>query len=269
MNKTTYQKDDLIWEGTRRSEIYRDFFKRELSESARIALARDFFGLNFPADPNLGIDKIEEKIASGADPKEVHPYHGFFERKENPVILHPIPDFVYQYWYEFYTLEQDGTDVSTTHKKQFETWFYLFLNQTPGRILISIDPEFRDREIEAGIRTTKRKAVRERKSVGKDKHSSTRTYFPRDIGKYLGWLKIYDEIVVAARKMNFKVITDGPILTLPKPFSFMEMCPNICETKDGPKLESIRNSYRNAYNGAVELIKISPYIFFSNSRVQK
>ena len=141
MNKTTYRKEDLIWEATRRSEGYKQLFKSEIGENTKTDLAMDFFRLNFLADPLIGIDKIKDNIASGAEPKKAHPYHGFFERNEEPVIQHPIPGFVYQHWYE-HSWDQDGSDTRKMQKEQFETWFDLFLNQMSGRILISIDPEF-------------------------------------------------------------------------------------------------------------------------------
>ena len=46
-----------------------------------------------------------------------------------------------------------------------------------GRILISIDPECSDREIFAWIAEIKRKAVEDKKAVGKDKQLSLRRYF--------------------------------------------------------------------------------------------
>ena len=162
-------------------------------------------------------------------------------------------------------LDQDGGDTRTTQKEQFETWFHLFLNQTPGKILVSIDPRFTDDEINGGIKAIKRKAVREIKAVGKEKQFSPRSCYPQQIGNYIGWLKKYDEIVYTARKMNFKVRAEGPILTLPEDFSFGLMVP-----KDkGDQFETVRKSFRNAYGKATDLIKISPYISFSNSRNQK
>jgi hypothetical protein len=270
MNKTTYRKEDLIWEATRRSEGYKQLFKSEIGENTKTDLAMDFFRLNFPADPNLGIDKIEEKIASGADPKEVHPYHGFFERKEEPVAHRPIPDFVYQHWYEHFPLEQDGTDTRATNKEQFEIWFDLLLKQMPGRILISIDPKFSNREIFPGIAEIKRKAVEDKKAVGKDKQLSPRTYFPRDIGKYIDWLKTYDEIVATARKEKLEVTADGSILTLPDSFSFKLMVPDeLIVNGKKSEIKTVVRKYRNIYGEATYLISVSPFVSFSNVRNQK
>ena len=131
-------------------------------------------------------------------------------------------------------------------------------------------PSFRDREIEAGIKAIKRKAVREIKAVGKEKQFSPGSYYPRDIGNYIGWLKTYDEIVDTAKKENFKVQAEGAILTLPDDFSFGLMVPNeFMEEDEGPKFETVRRKYRDAYREATDLIKISPFMSFSNSRDQK
>ena len=138
MNKTTYQKEDLIWEATRRNEYYKALYgdsavpksnlaSRSISEKSRDnnlcrklklretrkagfeamsvkllplltkireeqtpslnrtdrnEIAKGVFKNNFPADPDVDIDAIREQIDNGADPKEVHPYHGFFEKNE-------------------------------------------------------------------------------------------------------------------------------------------------------------------------------------------
>jgi hypothetical protein len=270
MTKLKYAKEDLIWEATRRNEGYKRLFKSNVDESTKTALARDFFGLNFLADPNLDIGKIKDNIASGADPKEAHPYHGFFEKNEKPVAQHKIPDFVYQYWDELYTSEQDDTSNIKKHQEQFETWFQPFLNQMSGRILISIDPECSDSEIFAGITEIKRKAVRKKKAAANEKQLSPRAYFPRDIGKYIGWLRMYDQIVTTAREMDLGLEADGPILTLPKDFPFRSVVPDeFMEDDKGPSFESVRRKYRDAYPEATNLIKSSPYISFSNARARK
>ena len=266
MTNPKYQKEDLIWEATRRNEGYRRLYGSGVDENTKTALARDFFGLNFLADPDLDINTIKENIASGADPKETHPYHGFFERNAKPVAQHSIPNFVFQYWDELYRSEQDHTGNIAKLQEQFETWFQPFLNQMPGRILISIDPEFSDREIEAGIKAVKKIAVKDKKAVGEDKRLSPRTFFPRDICKHIGWLEKYDEIVDTAKRMDLEVKADGPILALPEDFSFGVMVP--IDTGED-KFESTRRTYRDAYKSAVEFIKRSPYISFSNSREQK
>jgi hypothetical protein len=268
MTNLKYQKEDLIWEATRRNEGYKRLFKSDVDQNTKTALAIDFFALNFLADPTIGIDNIKENIASDADPKEAHPYHGFFERYRKPVTYHQIPLSVFQYWDELYRLEQEGTDNSTTLKEQFATWFQPFLNQTSGRILISVDPECSDKEIFAGITEIKRKVVREKKAIGEDKRFSPRAYFPRNIGEYIGWLRMYDEIIETARSKGSKLTTDGAIVLLPDSFSFVEMWPVRME-KNEYEFEGIRRKYRDAYREATDLIKISPYISFSNSRAQK
>ena len=267
---TKYQKEDLIWEATRRSEVYKNFYNRSVDDEFKKVMAKEFFCLDLLADPDVDIDTIKEQVDNGADPKKVHPYPGFFEKKETPVTHHLIPDSVYQYRYGHFPFKQSGTEPSAQNREQFETWFDLFLNQMPGRILISIDPRSSDREIIDGMKVIKRKTVQETKAVVKEEKFSPRAYFPRDIGKYIGWLKMYDETVDTARKENFKLTVEGQILTLPEDFSFGLMVPNeLMDDGEGPKFESVRRAYRDAYREATDLIKISPFISFSNSRAQK
>ena len=59
MSEIKYDKDDLIWEATRRNENYKALYNGTFSEKAKKGFARELFGLNFLADPTIDIDTIK------------------------------------------------------------------------------------------------------------------------------------------------------------------------------------------------------------------
>ena len=338
MDKIKYEKEDLLWEATRRNEFYKalygglampktepiptqipkqqtdfiakleideiekqkvrdyknrlklsamrkDRFKRMVEDATkqplsykvssgspdkkvRKSMAREYFGLNFLADPKVDIDTIKKEIASGADPKKVHPYYGFFDKKE-ATTHHLIPEFVYRHWYWQRHHGQEQSETFGREKEQFEIWFDLFLNQLHQRILISINPNASDDSIFEGIKSIKRKIVAKDKADSQEEKKESREYIPRNIGNYIGWLRKYDAILeTLAKTKDTELRREGAIVAVPDKYDFKDMWPNRNEEKEN-EFETIRRQYRDAYKNAVELIKISPFIAFSTSRKQK
>ncbi|MBA7709774.1 hypothetical protein ES703_118699 [subsurface metagenome] len=91
--------------------------------------------------------------------------------------------------------------------------------------------------------------------------------YPRDINKYIGWLRKYDEIADYLKKKprDGHLSIQNGVIMVPKDFSFGAVVPN---DTPGGKFESQRKAYKDAYEGAVKLIQSSPHIVFSAPRVQ-
>ncbi|MBW2609185.1 MAG: hypothetical protein JRC68_02445 [Deltaproteobacteria bacterium] len=273
MRKIKYDKEDLIWEATRRNEIYKTLYNGTVNEKVKQNILRELFRLNFLVDPTITVDTIKEKVASGAEPREIHPYNDFFKRIENPVIHHVVPYVLYYQSILQASGEnrQDKADENTLPITQFEIWLDIFLKESQGRILVSIDPSASDKSIWDAIKKLKRKEVKDIKAFYEQQPSLPKSYRPRDIDKYIGWLKKYDETLKEIDSTNSeKTKIEGTIRALPEGFSFTSMVPNRNEKYENEyEFEDIRRAYRDAYDEAVELIKISPYISFSESRAQK
>lgn len=275
-----YTKADLMWEATRRNEDYKNDYASMLekyradsknnldttieylpyvpSNRWMISIIREtatsikIFGW---IDPCVDIDKIKKDISSGVPAVSVHPYAYTHElTRTNPnIYYHQIDQ---QYGQQYFSERPLEGDTYICIKKSF----------IRNKILFLIDPTSEDDSIMKSIQETKKRVLKCIKNQTDSlKQKGEMVFYPRDIEKYIGWLKKYDEIVEHQKKEQGKgglIYADGALI-VPGDFRFAELVPN---DTPGNKFEGQRKAYRDAYHGAVKLIQTTPAIVFSPSR---
>ena len=284
MSKVKYEKEDLIWEAVRRKEFYKTCFAMEFdkdkskNEFLRKRILCGICRVNFPLDPSTKIDDIKKKIASGANPADVHPFYGYLEKWQKPAIHHVIPEFAYAGWHR---LKDHESEKIQDRFDEYLQWSNELFRNIEDRIIISIDPLASDMAIADEIKKIKSEALKNAKAVSKAKIMNKqnvddsdedddifpeKTYMPRGIGNYIGWLEKYDQILEKAKesKGEKNLISDGLVVRVPKDFSFNEMVSNDA----GEKYESEKRAYTDAYKNSVEMITNAPWLLFSEARIK-
>lgn len=258
MTKVKYKKEDLLWEATRRNEEYKAYYYKliekqsdEVDKWKRIWNPYNNYKWKIPGaiDPSIDVDEIKEKINSGADPLEVHPYFRFFRDEKKAVIHHTTPEL---------GAIRNTRPLSIHHSDKVKIdaplykWVHDFIVTTKNRIVISINPLATDKTIKKEIKKIKDRALRNIKKETEDlKKNKERVYLPRNIGQYIGWLRKYDEIVdyIKEKKgVDNLTIKDG-IVMLPDNFSFLHIVRRKKPLLE--KFEGQRKLYRTAYKGAI------------------
>ena len=281
-----YEKEDLVWEATRRSETYKSIYNKQFDEefaknsSTYNRKLSSLLELNFLLDPSTKIDDIKKKIKLGANPAKVHPCYGFFETWPKPAIHHVIPEFTRSGWERMRATESEESQVRLN---KYLKWSDEFFDETDGRIIISIDPMAKNEDILDEVKKIKNEAIENRRVALKaqlmtkqnveesdenDGRYPEKTYMPRDIGKYIGWLEKYDQIVEKITEIEGEenLVKDGFVVKIPEDFSFEKMVANDCP---GNKFEGQKRAYRDAYKNSVEMITKAPWLLFSESRIDK
>lgn len=272
MIDASYGKADLLWEATRRNEEYKSLYNQVIGQmdDAESKLKRVWhpgtyrWKIHGLLNPSISIDEIRARIKGGADPNETHPYYYLFESERQGIIWHQVPD-----------IEPGCLNDSTSHSAETETnssdciWYQNLRTITQERILVSINPMTSDRvifeeikKLKKGSRHILKDELNELKAKGK------RTYYPRDIDKYIGWLKKYTEIVdYLGKKFGAdRLSASNGVITLPDGFSFFEMVPN---DTPGKQFAGVQKANKIAYTEAVILIRSSPHIRFQPHRTQR
>ncbi len=135
-----------------------------------------------------------------------------------------------------------------------------------NKFLFLIDPLSEDELIMKSVQEAKKnvlKSIKEKTDLLK--RNNHIILYPRDIEKYIGWLKKYDQIVDYLKndKNNNKLTFEKGAVVVSKDFRFGVLVPN---STPGNKFEGQRKAYRDAHKGAVKLIQAAPNIGFSPSR---
>jgi len=280
-----YNKFDLMWEATRRNEDYRaqylsflekyqqefndrgndtpDYLPYPQSGRWNINIIREEQGrikvLGWWVNPGIEIDVIKGEILSGADPLSVHPY-AYMDQltRTNPnIYYHQLKE---KTGGEYFSEQDIDGDIYVCIKKSI----------IRNRMLALIDPMSEDKTIMMNIQKIKNKVLNDiKKQMPWLKEINRKIFYPRDIHKYIGWLNKYDEIVDHLRQEteDGKLIIRNGVVIVPGSSTFREMLAKK-GTIIGPKFESQRKAYKDAYNGAVQLIRDTPEIIFSPSRTQ-
>ena len=280
-----YEKEDLVWEATRRSEFYKTAYSMQFDEnilknsSTFSSVIRRIFQINFPLNPSIKIDDIKKRIKLGEDPADVHPYHGYFETRQKPAIRHVIPGVPIDGWERVRATEsEESQDRFDKYLKLNEEFFY----DTYNRVIISIDPLARDEDIFNEIKKIKNDVLENRRTAsvvqlmntqnvdGSDDDDDIlpkKTYAPDKIASYIGWLEKYDQIVKKITEIEGEenLVKDGFVVKIPKGFSFSRMVSDCPQEKH----EGQRKAYQKAYKDSVEIIKNHLELPFSKARIDK
>jgi hypothetical protein len=277
-----YEKEDLVWEATRRSELYKTIYNEEFaknSSSYRLMVCHRILRTNLLLDPSIKIDEIKKKIKLGADPADVHPYHGYFETRQKPAIRHAIPGVPFDGWERVRATEPEKSqDRFDKYLKLNEEFFY----DTCTRVIISIDPLARDEDIFNEIKKIKNDVLENRRTAsvvqlmntqnvdGSDDDDDIlpkKTYAPGKIASYIGWLEKYDQIVEKIKEIEGEenLVKYEGIVKIPKGFSFSRMVSDCPQEKH----EGQRKAYKKAYEDSVEIIKNHLDLPFSKARIDK
>lgn len=278
MPKNIYTKEDLMWEATRRNEEYKsEYFsllkkyRNELKDNnycGRLPYDsterwdvllfdetdnRTLFGWQ---DPSVDIDQILEEIASGASPFAVHPH------KHKHVASMTDPYLYYHHMID----PGDPLANFSEHSIRKETYVCIEKEQLGNRFLLVIDPLSEDESIMKVIKQIKKEILGNiKKETDTLKKKGETIFYPRDIVKYIGWLRKYDEIIDHVRNEKgekYLLISNG-VLTISDNVSLKEMVPS---DTHADKFEGQWKAYRDAYKGAIQLIRSAPHIVFSPSR---
>lgn len=272
MEDTSYSKADLLWEATRRNEEYKSFYNEvagSMSEPEskwnRIWHPGNYrWKIRELLHPSLSVDDIRTKIDNGADPNEVHPYHYMFEYEQNVITQHHVSNIESDY-YDNPNRPQESVKIDSDAYRRYQE----FKTIVKDRILLSIDPMARDEDIITEIKKLKKgKRTALKHELNTLKAKGKRSYYPRDINKYIGWLLKYTEIVEnLTQKVGVQglTISDG-VVALPSDFRFSDMVPS---NTPGKKFEGQEKAYRVAYQESIDLIRSSPNITFRAHRTQK
>ena len=151
-----YRKEDLVWEAVRRNEAYKAAFRLTLEKDNSIVSSTFkgamclIFETNILLDPSIKIDDIEEKITSGKNPFDVHPYYDYFKSGTKPALHHIMPAEIYRHRWDL--LEDSSSEkVEAMFDKYLKLNNRLF-QETENRIIISIDPLASDNAISQEIK---------------------------------------------------------------------------------------------------------------------
>ena len=290
-HRINYEKEDLVWEAVRRHEHYKTSYNEVILKKNKSPdyaatygeLLRGLFQMNVLCDPAIDIDQIQKKIADGADPKEIHPYYGFF--RERPVIIHDFPQVARYRWDLLLPPKPKKIEM---FRQEFYKWFRHFLEETEDRIVVSINPMASNDDLKKEIIRAKSEAIRNRitiinrkahmkqdrkKSKGLPNETEETQEIPeivcrkRDISAYIAYLKKYDEVVAVAKKKadKYPLETTHGVILVPKDFDYYEMVHN---NTTGRSYEGQRRAYKDAYQDAIKLIATAPFLVFSAARIQ-
>jgi hypothetical protein len=283
MPDNEYTKADLLWEATRRNQEYKNDYasalevyrnKHKLDADTNITylptVSSNRWNIHMKRiteaetetriqvlgwlDPCIDIDEIKREISSGVPALSVHPYEYANE------LTRTKPDI----YYHQIKRDKDSYFIEC----QIDNVTYICINKiyVRNKFLFLIEPTSKDESILSAVQETKKKVLK----CIKDETDSLKKrgviiFYPRDIEKYIGWLKKYDEIVdhlIKYKGVDSLTYEKGAVI-VPDKFSFSDVVPN--ETL-GDKFEGQRKAYRDAYKGAVKLIQTTPNILFSPSR---
>jgi len=272
MTDSSYCKADLLWEATRRNEDYKRLYEEvagsrneDKSKWERIWHPGNFrWKIHRLLHPSLSIDDIRAKIDKGADPNEVHPYHYMFEYEHQAIIQHHVPK-IDSTDNDNPNRAQDGVKIDSDDYKKYQEFRAIVSN----RILLSINPMTRDKDILPAIKKLKKdKRINIKQELDAKKVRGKRSYYPRDINSYIGWLLKYTEIVEhLTQKFGAQGLeTDDGIIVLPAKFSLAEVVP---DDTPAEKFEGQRKAYETVYQKSIDLIRSSPDIVFQAHRTQK
>jgi len=274
MIKTKYAKEDLLWEATRRNEEFKEYYYKlirrqngKIDRWKRLWDIPNNYRWKIPGaiDPSISVDEIKEKIDSGADRSDVHPYFKYFRDEKKSVIHHITPGLG--------AIRNTGSSfIQHSDKVKIDTplykWMHNFIVTTKDRIVISISPLANYDIIEKEIKKIRKRALKNIKKDIEDQKKN-KAYYPRDVGKYIGWLRKYDEIVdyLKEKKGADNLTIEDGVVMLPDNFSFVHI---VRRKKTLPeKFEGQRKLYKETYEKAISLIQTTPNINFSPSRTPK
>ena len=300
-------KANLLWEAVRRNEYYRKYYFQTVKSMSNDNSVSKYQGIEvWPSqprwklrkvyDPAIEVHEIENQINSGKDPNEVHPYYHHFQRREmSPALIHRVPGSRYNFkitqsHHDFF--EGDNKDVLCIKKVGIA-----------DRVVISIDPLTKNKELFAAIKEIKTISLEERrdydraeekrfksllkrelneleKATEDDNGISTMqtsikfTCYVRDIPNYIEWLKKYDRIIKYCKtkkeenpnSLEFLIYIQNGAEVVTFKFSFVHM---VSSKKGTPEYDDERRQWEICYKGAVNLIHVAPNIVFSSSKKSK
>lgn len=278
---TKYTKADLIWEATRRNEVYKTDYLSMLEKYRNEFKINDCASIRYlpyvPSvrwnililkedsnkvrvygwlDPSVDVDTIKRELKTGVSPFSIHPYaHIEKLNKTNPNIYYHHLD------------RRSELACFSEHKIDDKIHVCVNADFIGNKFLLLIDPLSEDKTIIKSVKDVKQKVLkrikREADLLRKNQHI---ILYPRDIENYIVWLKKYDQIIdyLKKTKINDKLTIKNGAVIVPNGFRFVELVPN---NTPADKFEGQRKAYKEAYEGAVKLIQSTPNLFFSPSRV--
>jgi len=274
MSKIKYNKEDLLWEATRRNEEYKaSYHQLRIDQPDTIDKWKRLWHpyVNYrwritgAIDPSISAKEIQERVDFGAKLSEVHPYYKVFQDERRPVVHHKIPDILYHVS-EGASKSSFKLDYAKIEQPMYR-WLKELLAQAKNRIIITINPLVKEKEIIKEVKMIRDESLKTIKAEIENSESGDRNYHPRNIGKYIGWLNKYDKVVNQLKeKLEGKSLTiDKSVVRIPDNFSFTELVPNDTPAE---KFEGQRRAWRNAYHEAVSLIQNSPHISFPPAKTK-
>jgi hypothetical protein len=278
-NKIAYTKEDLMWETLRRNENYKTFYEQEVKEKSskdnvpkqqreNHFLIDPRFKLLKLFDPSIDILEIKKNINEGYDPRNVHPYN-HLTKKQQPIIQHRIPNAKSMTFipskYDF-DKAGDNNDLVSIQRSILQ-----------DRLVLSIDVLAKEKDIIKGVQRIRDAALKMHRNNVMEDDADNKIFrgetsvgficYPRDIKKYIDWLKKYDEVIFYCRNEKMPMdIENGALIVSRNQFSFKCMLP---DDHDKTKTENLAKKWREAYYKAVKLIQAAPNIPFSPLRTPK
>jgi hypothetical protein len=255
-----YSKADLLWESTKRNEDYKSIYY-ELANANSPKTKWDKI-YNFGAyrwmtngflDPSISSEQINNKILNGEIEEGFHPYYHYFAKKE--IRHHVIPTSI---------LRPLSEKNDTEEYHRLIGWLCTEGFDETNRIFISFDIGENDDSIGRAIRKIKREL---RLKLRKHEPGLQEESFnPAKIKYYIDWLIEYDRMVE-----HLKVNMPSEIKIIDGAICYIKMDFSIFIPQDSkPEYRASRiKQRREAYEGAVRLIQMTPHIPFKISRIAK
>ena len=170
MPKIKYNKEDLLWEATRRNEDYKaSYHQLRIDQPDTIDKWKRLWhpSVNYrwriagAIDPLISAKEIKEKVDLGAKLSEVHPYYKVFQDERRPVVHHKIPDILY-HASEGASKSSFKLDYAKIERPMYR-WLKKLLAQAKNRMVLTINPLAKENEIikeikkirDEGLRTIK------------------------------------------------------------------------------------------------------------------
>jgi hypothetical protein len=294
IKKNKYTKEDLLWEATRRNQIYRDEFQNIIDDKNTLLVSElgcghqygfvevqrirklifdkkilpaysERWGIEF-YNPYISVDDIKEEISKGYSIKEEHPYYNYYGMQELSVIEHKTLKNKPELFDKNYNSNYNSKNFKLIKKHFSYPYFIISPKAIINRTVISFNPESNFNDIIEKINNIRNRKLKNVKLQLKE--SKTKTYNPAKINTYIEWLKIYDAIEKNIFVLNSpkECKYENGVIVIPDMISFMQIIPSDYNTA---KFESERRRFERAFSGASDLIKASPSIYFNPSRVAK
>lgn len=280
----TYSKEDLLWEATRRNEVYKAEYKKLHKQYLqahpsiktinylpypsghwKIWLAGkglqqnpspeyDYKKMAGWMNPDISVDQIKVDIESGYHPFEVHPYYSVFEKAKT--------SSAFCYYNNAYK-PLDSKDFPGFFEREIDGRICVCIDKKyiRDRFLITISPHDSDKKIMEAIKNKKKEiidVVKNKLATGQTKRSFTITR----IDSYIEDLRTYDKLVEECKnsKISMEVINGAYIIP-----SRQSIFTTVAADKSANIEKELRQCTRQ-YERSVVMIQNTPDIKFAPSK---